>query len=130
MSLLIEIPVAAGELIDKISILEIKAEKLTDQKKLENVRTELDMLRARCQDAIVPTDILTGLMQQIKTVNMRIWDLEDGIRDHERRREFDAKFVELARAIYQANDERAKLKRDLNVRFGSLIIEEKSYTSY
>jgi hypothetical protein len=126
----IEIPIATGELIDKITILEIKVERVTDAAKTANVRTELALLRER-RDAVLPPDQkLDELARRLKAVNERIWDLEDAIRDCERRGDFGTAFVTAARAIYRTNDERASVKREINVVTGSNLIEEKSYAAY
>ncbi|MGQ0532409.1 MAG: DUF6165 family protein [Caulobacteraceae bacterium] len=126
----VEAPIAIGELIDKISILEIKSERLTDQAKLGNVRRELVLLQARRDAALPPSADLEHLAAQLKEVNTRIWDLEDVIRDCERRKDFGKVFLKAARAIYHTNDERAAVKRDINLVFGSAIVEEKSYAAY
>jgi hypothetical protein len=126
----VETPIAVGELIDKITILEIKSERLGDPTKLQNVRSELELLQRRRDDAIETSDILSALAGKLKEVNIRIWELEDAIRDCERRKDFGDGFVKTARAIYRTNDERASLKRQINELTGSEIIEEKSYAKY
>jgi len=130
MTRAIETPIAVGELIDKISILEIKIERFTDPAKIHNVRIELDLLVQRRDRAILPTEALALLAAELKAINERIWDLEDAIRDCERRNDFGTNFVTLARRIYRTNDERAAVKRRINVECGSEIIEEKSYSAY
>ena len=125
----IEVPVATGELIDKITILEIKMERIPDAAKLANVRAELDLLQAR-RDSVLPRDpVLELLAQRLKAVNERLWDLEDQIRDCETRQDFGPEFVSVARRIYRSNDERAALKREINIASGSKLIEEKSYAA-
>jgi hypothetical protein len=126
----VETPIAVGELIDKITILEIKSERLTDPDKLRNVRSELDLLTARRDAALGVPGSLSALTARLKEVNIRIWELEDAIRDCERRRDFGDSFVRTARAIYRTNDERAGVKREINELTGSGIVEEKSYTKY
>jgi uncharacterized protein DUF6165 len=126
----VETPVAIGELIDKITILEIKAERFTDVAKWNNVVAELSVLRARRDQAIPQSPRLDALGAQLKTVNERIWELEDSIRDCERRADFGPDFVAVARSIYRTNDERAAVKRQINVALGSGLIEEKSYAPY
>ncbi len=126
----VETPVAIGELIDKITILEIKAERFTDAAKRKNVAAELSMLRARRDQAVPQSPRLDALGAQLKAVNERIWELEDCIRDCERRADFGADFVAVARSIYRTNDERAAVKRQINVALGSDLIEEKSYAPY
>jgi hypothetical protein len=130
MTLSVETPVAIGELIDKITILEIKAQRFTDAVKRTNVQTELSMLRARRDQAVVQSPGLDALSAQLKAVNERIWELEDNIRDCERRADFGPDFIVLARAIYRTNDERAAVKRQINITLGSDLIEEKSYAPY
>jgi hypothetical protein len=123
----IEVPIATAELIDKITILEIKVARFTDPAKTANVRAELALLCQR-RDAALPSDpVLDLLAARLKAVNERIWDLEDEIRECERRQDFGPAFVTLARSIYRTNDERAAVKREINVATGSKLIEEKSY---
>jgi hypothetical protein len=130
MTQAVETPVAIGELIDKITILEIKAERFTDAAKRNNVVAELSMLRARRDGAVPQSPRLDALGAQLKAVNERIWELEDSIRDCERRADFGPDFVAVARSIYRTNDERAAVKRQINVALGSDLIEEKSYAAY
>lgn len=126
----ISVEVSPGELIDKITILEIKSERMTDSEKLKNVRTELATLIA-CRDLVIePSDKLLALSGQLKQVNESLWKIEDDIRDCERQRDFGPQFVELARSVYKSNDHRAALKRQINDLLGSRIIEEKSYAEY
>lgn len=122
----IAVEVGAGELIDKITILEIKAERITDTAKLENIRRELEHLQA-AREALPRTPEWDGLADQLRTINAAIWDVEDEIRDCERRGDFGERFVELARAVYRTNDRRAAVKREINLLARSGIIEEKSY---
>ncbi|MDK9719966.1 MAG: DUF6165 family protein [Rhodospirillales bacterium] len=127
-SILVEIP--AGELIDKITILEIKAERIADAGKLANIRAELSTL-AQTRDQSMPASAgLTDLTAKLKAINEKLWVIEDDIRDCERAKDFGPKFVELARAVYFSNDERARLKRDINQLLGSRLVEEKSYAPY
>ena len=128
--MLVETPVAIGELIDKITILDIKAERFTDAAKRENVLMELRMLRARRDQAIPKSPELDSLSAQLKAINERVWDLEDSIRDCERRANFGPDFIAVARSIYRTNDERATVKRQINLALGSSLIEEKSYAPY
>ncbi len=124
------VPVAIGELADKISILEIKAERITDAEKLRNVRSELEQLRAVWDRRGARPAALEALTRELKQTNQRLWEIEDEIRDCERQRDFGRQFVELARAIYRTNDRRAEIKRKINLLVGSAIIEEKSYRAY
>ena len=124
------VPVAVGELADKITILEIKAERITDAAKLRNVRTELDQLRAVWDRQGPHSAGLEALTQELKKVNESLWDIEDEIRDCERAQDFGPQFIALARAVYRTNDRRAEIKREINLLLGSNIIEEKSYRDY
>jgi Family of unknown function (DUF6165) len=124
------VPISPGELLDKITILRIKAQRMTDPAKLGNVRHELELLEAKWHESM-PAGIDIGVEEKaLETVNARLWDIEDDIRDHESRHAFDARFVELARAVYVNNDERAAIKKRINVKLGSRIVEEKSYKDY
>jgi hypothetical protein len=124
------VEIAPGELIDKITILEIKSERITDAGKLKNVRVELQVLEAARDAAMAASTQLTGLTAQLKQVNEALWDIEDSIRDCERGQDFGSKFIELARSVYHSNDRRAALKREINELLGSKLIEEKSYAAY
>jgi hypothetical protein len=123
-------PIAIGELIDKITILEIKSERLTDPDKLRNVHSELGLLVALRREVLGGEGALSALAEHLKEVNGRIWDLEDTIRDCEHKNDFGSTFVATARAIYKTNDERAAVKRNINNLYGSNIVEEKSYSQY
>ncbi len=124
------VPISPGELIDKITILRIKAQRMTDAAKLANVRHELELLEVTWRESVPRGTDLVAEEKALEGVNARIWDIEDDIRDHESRRVFDARFIELARAVYINNDERAAIKKHINVRLGSKIVEEKSYKDY
>ncbi|MGE3306514.1 MAG: DUF6165 family protein [Rhizobiaceae bacterium] len=126
----IMVEIAPGELLDKISILEIKNERITDAAKRANVRIELDLLCAARDREITPSAALDNLYASLKQVNEALWEIEDGIRDEERDRRFGERFVELARSVYHTNDKRAALKREINTLLGSAIVEEKSYSNY
>ena len=125
------VPVSPGELIDKITILEIKSARMTDAAKLHNVRTELALLHEtwNASDFSRKGDIAAE-WAGLRDVNAQLWDIEDAIRDQERAGRFDARFIELARAVYVTNDERAALKRRINTKLGSALVEEKSYKDY
>lgn len=137
MHILIE--AAPGELIDKITILEIKLEKITDEDKLRNIEHEYNIMVNKLknmQDSLngnrqykLPTKLAT-LTQKLKAVNLRIWEIEDDIRECERQQQFDQDFVKLARGVYFNNDERCSIKREINNICGSEIIEEKSHKPY
>jgi len=127
---LIHIPSAPGEFLDKISILQIKSERIEDENKLENIKRELEFLRTQERHYIPDTQQLSFLAAELKAVNERIWDMEDTIRDCERAKDFGPLFIDTARKIYKTNDERAAIKRNVNVLLGSQIVEEKSYADY
>lgn len=123
----IAIPSGVGELIDKITILEIKAQRIADPAKLSNVKTELDLLRESQRREGIDHPRLEALKSDLAAVNARLWDIEDEIRLCEKSADFGERFVALARAVYQTNDRRAALKREINLLFNSAIVEEKSY---
>jgi len=126
----ISVPVSFGELLDKIAILEIKSERITDAAKLINIRRELDALnRTWSMHPAAAVDI-TALRAALKAVNERLWVIEDDIRLQEKAQDFGAEFVRLARSVYFENDERARIKRDINLELGSAYVEEKSYENY
>lgn len=127
---LIHVPVSFGELLDKIAILEIKSERMSDPDKLANVRRELDELRSTWGQSAQATIDIADLLAALKAVNERLWVIEDDIRIKESKQEFDAEFIRLARAVYFENDERARVKRDINIKLGSALVEEKSYQDY
>ena len=124
------VPVSWGEIIDKITILEIKAEQLTDASKLANVNKELAELAAVREREFPNHAQLAVVAAELKAINQKLWVIEDDIRDCERAKDFGAKFVQLARAVYVTNDERAAVKRKVNDLLGSALIEEKSYAPY
>jgi len=117
------VPVSIGEHVDKIAILKIKSERMTDPEKLNNVRKELQLLLTLDEDNIVDTEEFNSLY----VVNQSLWDIEDAIRIEDRKNEFGTRFIELAREVYQLNDERSKIKKNINLKYGSDLIEEKSY---
>jgi len=124
------VPVSWGEVIDKITILEIKAERLTDPAKLANVRRELEALVAVREHEFPGHVGLADLAEELKTVNEALWEIEDEIRDCERARDFGETFIRLARSVYVTNDRRAAIKRQINDLLGSGLVEEKSYAPY
>ena len=126
----IRVPVSFGELIDKITILEIKSERIGDAAKLANVRRELDALNAVWTASPVAGTDIGALRQGLREVNERLWGIEDDIRMKEAAQAFDAGFIQLARSVYFENDERARLKREINTALGSSLVEEKSYKDY
>ncbi|HEY6482796.1 MAG TPA: DUF6165 family protein [Steroidobacteraceae bacterium] len=124
------VPISPGELLDKITILRIKAVRITDPGKLANVRLELRLLEEKWHGSCGTLADVAVDERALQAVNERLWDIEDRIRDKEAAKAFDAEFIELARAVYAQNDERAALKKRVNVRLGSRIVEEKSYQPY
>ncbi len=126
----VTVEISIGELIDKITILELKSERIHEPDKLANVSRELSLL-SECLDRYVPeSPALSQLTKELKKVNTSLWEIEDAIRDCERKKQFDETFIRLARSVYQTNDRRMKLKREINQITGSLLKEEKSYASY
>jgi hypothetical protein len=124
------IPVAPGELLDKITILRIKVARIEDPGKRANAASELAMLEKVLEADVSATDGLSRLEADLGAVNEALWEIEDAIRDCERARNFGPEFIKLARDVYHQNDRRAALKREINILLGSDIVEEKSYTSY
>ena len=127
---LIQVPVSYGELIDKITILEIKSRQINDAAKVANVRTELDLLNATWANHPASKTDIADERARLLTVNESLWDIEDRIRLKEKAQAFDAEFIELARAVYFENDVRAAVKREINLKLGSQLVEEKSYQDY
>ena len=121
----VSIPVSLGEVVDKLTILEIKSEKLSNEK-LKNINNEIYAIK----DAISKLDFDSDLVSKIKQVNLDLWEIEDNIRLKENLKQFDEDFISLARSVYRKNDLRASLKREINIKYNSEIIEEKSYEKY
>lgn len=126
----IHVPVSYGELLDKIAILQIKSERMSDPAKLANVRAELSALEATWLAHPVASADIARLRADLKAVNERLWVIEDDIRLKEKAQAFDEEFIRLARAVYFENDTRARIKKDINVALGSAYVEEKSYQDY
>jgi hypothetical protein len=126
----IKVPLSPGEFLDKITILRIKSKRMSDAKKLANVRQELAVLEDTWRASAYSKIDIEGEIDALLAVNERLWVIEDEIRDKERAQAFDAEFIRLARAVYFENDERAAIKRRINVTLGSGLIEEKSYAAY
>ncbi|MGD8351313.1 MAG: DUF6165 family protein [Gammaproteobacteria bacterium] len=126
----IQVPISPGELLDKITILQIKSERIDDPAKLANVNRELGMLTRVWEQSVEPGDEIEALAARLKSINEALWEIEDDIRDEERNKRFGERFVELARAVYVTNDERADAKKRVNLLLGSTIVEEKSYQDY
>lgn len=118
--MIIEIPVSIGEIVDKISILEIKQQKIKDEAKLRNVSLELTLLKEKISHLNIDYNSL-------KYTNSQLWDIEDRIRQKEKNQQFDSEFIDIARSVYQLNDRRAELKKQINLEFNSELQEEKSY---
>ena len=127
---MVSVPISFGELFDKITILRIKSELIRNPEKLLNIKTELAALSSAAKEYVPDTPDVSDLVETLYTINRRLWDIEDGKRDAERRKVFDADFIELARQVYIQNDQRADIKRQINLALGSAIIEEKSYGQY
>ena len=124
------IPISWGELFDKITILQIKLENLQEKNALKNVKLEHDQLFSIFNQFFLENTIANELINDLKLINQKLWNIEDLIRDKERNKFFDEKFIELARKVYFTNDERSRIKRNINETFGSEIVEEKSYADY
>ena len=124
------VPVSPGEVLDKITILEIKSERMDDPVKVANVRIELALLEATWAQSVTPDPVIQDLHDQLKQINEALWEIEDDIRDKERVKEFGQQFIDLARKVYFTNDRRSEVKKQLNLHLGSQIIEEKSYQDY
>ncbi|GAA0850908.1 DUF6165 family protein [Marinobacter szutsaonensis] len=130
MADVIKVPVSFGEVLDKITILEIKSERIKDDAKLKNVRLELDELTETWNEAVKDQSAIEDLRKQLKAVNEELWVIEDDIRDQEAAQDFGPRFIELARAVYVTNDKRAAIKKEVNLALGSRFVEEKSYQDY
>ena len=126
----ISIQVSPGELIDKMTILEVKLARMSDPAKLVNVRREHAMIAQTFRENVADSQALAKLISELKATNSALWAIEDDIREHERNGDFGESFVKLARSIYRINDERAAIKRRINVLLDSAIVEEKSYSDY
>ena len=124
------VPISPGELLDKITILRIKVARIVDAAKLANVRLELELLEKTWADSGCAAVDVGRDERALQEVNERLWDVEDLIRDREAKQTFDREFIELARAVYVSNDERAAIKKRINIRLGSRLVEEKSYKPY
>ena len=127
--MLINTPISLGELVDKISILIIKQKNITDETKLDHVKKELDFLQMTLMNYVQQEEINTYL-ENLININSKLWNIEDDIRECERKKLFDQTFIDLARSVYFTNDERAKVKNDINKTFGSELVEVKSYEVY
>ena len=128
--MILNVPVSVGEVVDKVTILEIKSDRISDEAKLRNIRTELDQLRPMVSGCVFDSAEVTALFDGLRAVNGELWDIEDNIRAEEAAGRFGDRFVELARAVYVTNDRRAELKKKINLATGSDLVEEKSYEDY
>jgi hypothetical protein len=126
----IQVPISPGELIDKITILEIKSQRMSDARKLANVRAERDLLLATWKASAYSAQNIEAEWAQLRSINEKLWVIEDDIREQERAGSFGEEFIRLARAVYFINDDRAAVKRLINEKLGSTIREEKSYADY
>ena len=126
----IQAKISYGEFLDKLTILEIKNERITDKSKLENIQTELNLVKQLWQDSPASKIDITSELAALKAVNEKLWEIEDDIRDKERQQSFDQGFIDLARSVYFENDDRANIKREINLKLGSDLVEEKSYADY
>jgi len=124
------VPISPGELLDKITILRIKSQRMTDEDKLANVRHELELLERTWRETGHAAADVSADERALEAVNARLWDIEDDIREKESQQAFDQRFIELARAVYINNDERAAIKKRVNQKLGSKIVEEKAYQDY
>ena len=127
--MLINTPISLGELVDKISILIIKQKNITDETKLDHVKKELDFLQKTLMNYVQQEEI-NNYLENLININSKLWNIEDDIRESERKKLFDQSFIDLARSVYFTNDERAKVKNDINKTFGSELVEVKSYEEY
>ena len=126
----LQVPVSVGEVLDKITILQIKLAHISDAAKRANIHNELDALLPLVAGDAFTTDQMQALMAELKSVNEALWDIEDDIREKEAAKSFDAEFIRLARTVYITNDKRAEIKKQINLATGSALVEEKSYESY
>jgi hypothetical protein len=124
-----KVEISNGELLDKFSILEIKMGNITDPSKLTNIENEYRELTSDCTD-LLRNSTISSLYAELKSINQKLWVVEDDIRECERRKDFDQEFISLAREVYFTNDERARVKKEINLASGSSLVEEKSYQEY
>ena len=127
--MLINTPISLGELVDKISILIIKQKNIIDETKLDHIKKELDFLQKTLMNYVQQEEI-NNFLENLININSKLWNIEDDIRECERKKLFDQSFIDLARSVYFTNDERAKVKNDINKTFGSELVEVKSYEEY
>ena len=128
--MIITVPVSVGEVVDKVTILEIKSDRISDTDKLRNIATELDALRPLVSGGVFDAEEVVALTDALRAVNGELWDIEDDIRAEEAADRFGDRFIELARAVYVTNDRRAELKKKINLATGAELVEGKSYEDY
>ena len=126
----LQVPLSVGEVLDKITILQIKLAHISDAAKRVNIQKELDALLPLVASDAFTTDQMQGLIAELKAVNETLWKIEDDIREKEATKNFNAEFIRLARSVYITNDKRAEIKKRINLATGSALVEEKSYESY
>lgn len=126
----VNVEISIGEFFDKITILEIKRERIEDATKLENINKELDSLNSLLERLPFSREDVAREVGELKAINEKLWEIEDDIREKESKKSFDEGFIELARAVYFTNDRRSEVKRDINLKLGSEFVEEKSYEEY
>ena len=127
---MIEVTISYGELFDKISILEIKKNKLTNNDDLIKINYELTLLQKKLSESKIDSSLIAALFQNLQDVNLKLWNIEDEIREKERNKKFDEEFIKLARNVYITNDTRAKIKNEINKKLNSKVFEIKSYEKY
>ena len=128
--MIIDVPISLGELLDKISILHIKHKNINDDEKKKLVKIELELLEKKLDLSDLDKKLIDKYIVRLTEINSKLWKIEDSLRDHERNKTFDKEFIELARSVYFTNDERSKVKLEINTKFGSKIVEVKSYEKY
>lgn len=126
----IQVPISPGELLDKITILQIKSERIDDPTKLANVNTEVTLLMTVWRNSVDVDPVISELGRELKRINEQLWQIEDDIRNEEHNKRFSERFKALARSVYVVNDKRADIKKRVNIHLNSTIVEEKSYTNY
>jgi hypothetical protein len=126
----LKVDISFGELLDKITILQIKSERISDAAKLQNIHHEMELLQSIWEKSDEVKIDIKFEIYELKSINEKLWDIEDNIRDKELKKEFDKDFIELARSVYVMNDKRADFKRKINVKLNSELVEEKSYAEY
>ncbi len=127
---MVNVALSVGELIDKITILKLKIKFIKNKEQLKNINNELDILKPLLKENKLETDEINQLTNQLYEINLKLWKIEDDLRDKERKSEFDDEFIALARSVYFTNDNRAEIKKKINLSSGSTLLEEKSYAKY